>query len=72
MSKNHRNRSWRSAWVVDNQTNTATHKSGVVAVLNGWQGDKPVFELKNTDQLDELRWDIEDIKFRAKKLFSNK
>jgi hypothetical protein len=60
MSRNHRNRSWRSQWVPEPVSRTAVHKSGVVARVEPSPTDprKDRITLDNTATLDLSRWDL--------------
>lgn len=69
MSKNHRNRSWRSQWTINKESNFAEHKSGVVARVCESPTELTV-RLENTGSLDPLRWDISKISEQATKLWS--
>ena len=60
MTKNHRNRSWRSQWTPEPISRTAVHKSGVVARVQPSPTDptKDRITLENTATLDVTRWDL--------------
>ncbi len=71
MSKNHRNRSWRSAWIPERVSRTAVHKSGVTARVSPSPTDstKDRITLENTATLDLMRWDLGKLTEQAIKLW---
>ena len=58
MPKNHRNRSWRSAWTPEPVNHIAVHKSGVIARVQPSLTDptKDQITLEGTGLLDTTRW----------------
>lgn len=60
MSRNHRNRSWRSHWSIDESGRSATHKSGLVARAVISEKNHSGFDvvLENTEDLDLAIWKI--------------
>ncbi|MEI6600274.1 MAG: hypothetical protein WCN21_07355 [Comamonadaceae bacterium] len=71
MSKNHRNRSWRSQWVPEPISRTAVHQSGVTARVSPSATDptKDRITMDNTAQLDLDRWDLGKLTEQAIKLW---
>lgn len=71
MTGNHRNRSWRSQWVLDPTTRSAVHKSGVTVRVFEEPADrtKDRLAIENATQLEKGKWDIETIAEQAKKLW---
>lgn len=71
MTKNHRNRSWRSAWTPERVSRTAVHKSGVTARVSPSPTDpaKDRITLENTATLDLTRWDWGKLTEQAIKLW---
>ena len=71
MSTNHRNRSWRSQWVLDPEARCAVHKSGVRARVFEEPADraKDRLAIENTAQLDRGQWDVGKLAEQAKKLW---
>jgi len=71
MSKNHRNRNWRSAWTPESVSRTAVHKSGITARV-GVSPTNPandIVTLENTTNIDLKRWDLGKITEQAIKLW---
>lgn len=71
MSKNHRSRNWRSAWILEKVSRTAVHKSGVTARV-GISPNNPandIVTLENTADVDLTRWDLGKITEQAIKLW---
>ncbi len=71
MTKNHRNRSWRSQWTVEPISRTAVHKSGVTARVQPSATDpsKDRITLEGTDTIDTERWDLGRLTEQAIKLW---
>jgi hypothetical protein len=71
MSKNRRNRSWRSLWTLESVSRTAVHKSGVTARVqrSGTDTGKDRITLENTATLDLTRWDLGELTEQAVKLW---
>jgi hypothetical protein len=71
MSKNHRNRSWRSQWTPEPVSRTAVHKSGVMARVQPSTIDptKDRITLDNTATLDLARWNLGQLTEQAVKLW---
>ena len=72
MSKNHRNRSWRSQWAPEPVSRTAVHKSGVMArvqLSSTDDPDKDRITLDNTATLDLARWNLGQLTEQAVKLW---
>ncbi len=66
MSRNHRNRSWRAQWVVDEDHMAARHRSGVVAMLVGGE------VLVDTSRYEGIReCDDEIFLLQAQRLFES-
>lgn len=72
MTKNHRNRSWRSHWTCEPTSRTAVHKSGVTARVMPSPTDptKDRITLENTQGLDLARWDLGALTEQAAKLWA--
>jgi hypothetical protein len=70
MSRNHRNRSWRSQWAPGPVSHTAVHKSGVTARVQPSPIDptKDRITIDNTSTLDLERWDLVKLTEQAVKL----
>lgn len=60
MTKNHRNRSWRSAWTPEPVSHTVVHKSGVTARVQPSPSDptKDQITLDGIGSLDTTRWNV--------------
>ena len=71
MTKNHRNRSWRSNWTPEPVSRIAVHKSGVTARVSPSPTDpsKDRITLDGTDKIDLVRWDIGTLTEQAMKLW---
>lgn len=71
MSKNHRNRSWRSAWKTEIVSRTAVHKSGITARVgvSPTNPNNDVVTLEKTNNIDLKRWDLGKITEQAIKLW---
>lgn len=71
MTKNHRNRSWRSHWTCESLSRTAVHKSGITARVEPSPTDpaKDRITLENIDKLDLARWDLGRLTEQAVKLW---
>lgn len=70
MTKNHRNRSWRSSWTLEPVSRTAVHKSGITARVqpSPTNAEKDCIVLENTASLDAARWDLGSLTKQAIKL----
>lgn len=71
MGKNHRNRSWRSAWTPERVSRTAVHKSGITARVSPSLTDpnKDHITLENAASLDQNRCDLGKLTEQAIKLW---
>jgi hypothetical protein len=71
MSRNHRNRSWRSMWTLEPISRRAVHKSGVIALWQRSPNDpaEVILTLDDTARIDLARWDLEQLTEQAAKLW---
>lgn len=71
MGANHRNRSWRAQWTLDQESRTAVHKSGVVARVSVSPNDprNDRITLEHTDRINHARWDLGRLAEQAVKLW---
>ena len=71
MSRNHRNRSWRTKWTLEPANRTAVHKSGVIARIQLDQAEpsKEQIIMENTDNIDVDRWDLKQLTEQSIKLW---
>lgn len=74
MTKNHRNRSWRSSWTPEPLSRTAVHKSGATARVQPSSTDpgKDRITLEGLDKIDLARWDLGKLTEQAVTLWTER